>query len=424
MLHPMDRLPLDVWSHILSYACTDGGRTGAALASTSSGIRTASASHRFYSLKLTSLAQIGWLLLCLELIGRAESPRLRTADQGSLNVRHLLLSFFPEDCDSLSRPWREWGEYSSDHRKREEQIAEDESAWRAAKGAWDRQFTFLAPRLFDLVAPSLGTLVVLQDPNNPLPYVSVKLLALRELALLADDGIFVRPAPRWMNRRTDYDHRDIPPFPLLTHLHIVFEGDKRQWWAKTLPLWAELAPAMTHLRVSQARNLIPKVPDAMSTSSFPHANSRPEFEATSVHPRLQKIIIQPERVRGFDHLEERHVLSSAQDEGRSRIVVLRGRLYRPGYYGDRLGWDWQDRMIGKAGCWGECEDDEGVWVHEHRKRAEVSAQGASIARAQKSSARQIKELIRLDKREGLLRTLSGGLLGRRAKLFHERAASL
>ncbi|KAI0371062.1 hypothetical protein BV20DRAFT_993824 [Pilatotrama ljubarskyi] len=306
MLHPMDRLPVDIWDHILSYACTDGGRTGAALAATSSGLRAASAAHRFHSLKLTSLAQIGRLLLCLDRIERSQSPHGGTPGHSSLDTRHLLLSFFPEDCESLMRPWRGWGEYSSNKGKREKQVAEDERAWWAAKGAWDRQFAYLVPRLFALVAPSLRTLVILQHPDIALPYVSV--------TLLADDGIFVRPTPRWMNRRIDYDHHDLPPFPLLTHLHVVFEGGKQHSWAKTLPFWAELAPSMTRLRVSQASNLITEVLEAMSTSSFPHASSTPEFRAALAHPQLQKIIIQPltlEPVRGYDHLEGRHILANA-----------------------------------------------------------------------------------------------------------------
>ncbi|KAI0768682.1 hypothetical protein BD413DRAFT_614197 [Trametes elegans] len=84
----IDRLPLDVWHIVLQYACTDGGRSGAALAHTSSGLHTASAASQ----------------------ARAAHPGGDTPEYG-LNARHLLLSFFPEDCESLVRPWRGWNEY-------------------------------------------------------------------------------------------------------------------------------------------------------------------------------------------------------------------------------------------------------------------------------------------------------------------------
>ncbi|KAI0633637.1 hypothetical protein C8Q77DRAFT_1116050 [Trametes polyzona] len=434
MLPSMDKLPLDVWDEIFRYACTDGGQTGAALARTSSGFRAASAAYRFHSLKFSSLAEVGRFMLCLDRIERAQAPHAGVLDQRSVNTRHLLLSFFPDDCASLVRPWRGWSQYSTRKSKRQAQVAEDERAWLAAKGAWDRQFVYLVPRLFRMVAPTLETLSILQHPGIALPQVSVEFFALRELSLLASDAIFVRPSPLWLSLSAPhgftYTDRLPAPFPSLTHLHIVYEGSKQHSWEKTLPMWAELAPAMTHLRVSQASNLIPEVLEAMSMPprSYPRARATPEFRLALSHPRLRKIIIQPlvlQPVKGHDFRREAETVAQApRGRGWSRIVVLRGRWHRDGYWRDRLRWEWEDRMLGKAGCWGEDEKDEGEWAHERRKRAEVTADKASRTQATKGSGGQLRDLIRLDNPDRIFRSFGKGFLRQGGKSLHGRAASL
>ncbi|KAI0331021.1 hypothetical protein GY45DRAFT_1322948 [Cubamyces sp. BRFM 1775] len=424
----LDRLPQDIWNVIFSYACTDGGHTGAALALASSSFRAKSAHYRFHSLKLTSLAQIGRLLLSLDRIERHRSSLEHTttaaktsrSDPG-VDVRHMLLSFFPEDCESLVRPWRGWKEYSSKAEKRQLQLAEDEDAWQAAKGAWDRQFLYVVPQLFHIVAPTLQSLVILQHPAISLPYVGVPLPALRELALLASDTILVETKAQWtahpsrhsfIEEEEEGDRKHPPHFPALTHLHVVCEGSKQHGWERTLPAWAEKAPALTHLRVSQAVNLVPEVVEQMATKSFPRNKPPAQSKAVFSHPALRKVIIQPlvlQPVTGHEHLEEVGVLSKApkRREG-AKIVVLRGRRYREGYWRDRLRWEWEDRMLGKAGCWAEREEDEGEWAYERRKRAEIAAQKAKDRAAARAGALTKVDKIRLN--HGLLRSLSESLL--------------
>ncbi|KAI0823704.1 hypothetical protein BC628DRAFT_1382903 [Trametes gibbosa] len=429
----LDKLPIHLWEDIFRYACTDGGRTGAALASTSSCIRATSAAYRFYSLKFTNLAQIGRFLLCLDRIERAQAPHAGVLDQRSVNTRHLLLSFFPDDCDSLVRSWRGWREYSSRKSKRQQQLAEDELAWYAVKGAWDRQFIYLVPRLLRLVAPTLETLAILQHPEISLPHIKVELFALRELSLLSDDAVFVRPSAEWeahANRRHRFDDLKTcapAPFPSLTHLHIVYEGGKQYSWERTLPLWTELAPALTHLRVSQASNLHPEALEGMPTRSFPHMHAAHGYRAALSYPRLRRIILQPLVLRPVTGHEMRHEASllakASRGRGGAKVVILRGRWHREGYWRDRLRWEWEDRMLGKAGCWGEREEDEGEWTHERRKRIEVAAQKLSKLQIAKASAAQIKDWIRLDSPDRMF-PLFGGSLLRGTKSIHGRAASL
>ncbi|KAI0674817.1 hypothetical protein C8Q78DRAFT_1075180 [Trametes maxima] len=416
MSHLLDRIPHDIWDDILRYACTDGGRTGAALASTSYGIREASAARRFYSLKLTSLAEIGKLLLCFDRMERAQG-RLRPSAsmEDRLKTHHLLLSFFPEDCESLVRPWRGWSEYSRRRTKRQLQMDDDERAWQATKGAWDRQFVYLVSQLFRLIAPSLETLVILQHTGIPLPLIAgIDFPMLRELSLLADDCIFARPKPMWESHAAlDSPNQHDSHFPSLTHLHIVFEGPKQHSWERTLPLWTRLAPALTHVRVSQALNLIPEVLEEISSNSFPRSVDSSGPHETLTFPKLKAFLIQPwvfQPVTGHEHVRESSVLSKAPKGRGPGLVVMRGRRYRNGYWRDRLSWEWEDRILGLPGCWSEHEDDEGEWAYERRKISEVAAQKVAKSAHKHASNRGIGRSIQLDSPAVLWRLLSGSFL--------------
>ena len=393
----MDRIPVEIWNHIFVYACSDGGRTGAALASTSSLFSTISAPYRFFSIKLTSLSQIGKFLLCHERMIRNSSTTTpgRGEPGAVLDARHLLLAFLPGECDAPRRPWRGWSEYSRGKHKCEHELIEDEHAWESSKAAWDRQFEYLVPRLFHLVGPTLETLAVLQNADVALPYVGGRFPHLRELSLLADDHLFVRPDPH--SRTTGDPEREelawfwdqaalFPPFPALTHLHVVYEGPKHIPWEKTLPLWGKLAPAVTHVRVSQASKLMPEVLDGIASSSFAQVrlerrmgrsmSPAPESRKRVEFAKLRRAIVQPlvlEPVRGHEYLEEATMLRNApRTKGGPTVVVMRGRWFRDGYWRDRLRWEWEGRMHGGPGCWSEREEDEGEWAYERRKRAELA----------------------------------------------------
>ncbi|EJF57747.1 hypothetical protein DICSQDRAFT_182991 [Dichomitus squalens LYAD-421 SS1] len=318
--YPMDCFPIDIWNEVFRYACTDGGHTGAALALTSLCFRATSAPFRFHSVKLSSLAQIANLLLCHERIHSRSSSRLRPGDtsrshtqhsRAALDASHLLLAFLPGECDAPERRWRAWSEYSRGKRKLQNELYQDEQAWENSKAAWDRQFEYLVPRLFQLVGPTLETLTILMHSDIVLPYVGGHFPKLRELSLLADDRLFVRPEPQWTTAVGTFDHEELarfwnhaihsPPFPTLTHLHIVYEGPKQIPWERTLPLWGKLAPEVTHIRVSQASKLMPEVLEGIATKSFAQVQAKAEATATGSpdhrkrvsFPKLRRAIVQP-----------------------------------------------------------------------------------------------------------------------------------
>ena len=145
----------------------------------------------------------------------------------------------------------------------------------------------------------------------------------------------------------------VPNFPALTHFHIVDGGVlKKLSWESTLQRWTQLAPAVTHMRVSQANK---RVLEMLTASSSRHP--RPSF------PKLERTIVQPFVLEPeLDHevVEEDHVLSRTRSaHGGATVVLMRGRWFRQGYWQDQLRGAWEERMVGELGCWAESSGPEG-----------------------------------------------------------------
>ena len=315
-MNPHEVLPYDIWHLIFQQLCSDGGAAGCALARTSRSFRALSASTRFYSLTLASVAQVKGFLICLERIRRSnapsprpssssDSPGLASAGSGSGTpdpargtppIHHLLLSFLPPTCDAPQRAFRKWTDYARGERALVFQLANDHHAWVKGKALWNRECVLHVSRLLQLAAPSLRSLVLLQCAEVRLPLLALLphgLPVLRELTLLADDRALLRaPGPGALvagqNDESDFEFYGVPvwagvggfaestaqntessadpsvtpnvrppPLPSLTHLHIVCAGPKLHGWERTLPRWASIAPSLTHLRVSQGTARIP-----------------------------------------------------------------------------------------------------------------------------------------------------------------------
>ncbi|OBZ66602.1 Galactose oxidase [Grifola frondosa] len=210
----------------------DSGSTGASLSRTSKSIRAASASVRFHSVRLNSLHIINTFILCYELAPEDEKP----------NVHHLLLTFLPRDCDAPPRRRREWTYYfRGEHRPPSLQLADDVRTWLAEKSVWNHDIARVLTHLFTLVAPSLRTLTAPRSASRSTTW----------FPFLDDPSDFngVPADPPY----------GAPPFPALTHLHVVCPGDKLHPWEQTLPLWAVRAPALTPLRISQGSACIYEV---------------------------------------------------------------------------------------------------------------------------------------------------------------------
>ncbi|KAI0644621.1 hypothetical protein C8Q79DRAFT_912748, partial [Trametes meyenii] len=246
------------------------------------------------------------------------------------------------------------------------------------------------------------TLLVLQSKDIRLPLVRYRFPALRELTLLGDDRMFVRLPPTLEERTAGWTdpsdvhlyHVPIPDargslgalFSSLKRLHIVYAFPKLHPWEQTLPQWAVLAPAVTHLRKSQDNvrvasmlaDLLGLRPDPSPSGGIKNdcgedveEDSLEKMHPTPIYPSLRLVIVQPIRLpnwvsdtskRDFDVALRRHLECTAQvcseSESEAWVVVLRSRRYRHDHWPLRLKWEWRDRMRGGGGCWTEDELDE------------------------------------------------------------------
>ncbi|KAH9858650.1 hypothetical protein C2E23DRAFT_864521 [Lenzites betulinus] len=357
------RLPYDVWYIILQLACTDGGKTGCALALTSKTCRRTAAATRFFSVSLYSLRQVQNFLVCLKrnsLFAGEDAP-----------VHHLFLSFLPETCDAPIRAWRtKWTDYPRNERDMLMQLVNEHREWNTQKIAWNLTFVKHVSALFARVASTLRTLVVLQTREVRLPVVRYHLPALRELTLLGDDRLFVRVARPGVRLPREGDDSDFNFYGLHP-------------WEQTLPHWAALAPGVTHLRISQGSAQVAQmVRDMLGLPQPPPSDNRNADEAdvddgldvsasaplTPTYPSLRLVIVQLSRAPGWastttaevvlaQRREVEQVAAECAQESRCQawVTVLRSRLYEDQYWPRRLPREWRSRMVGGPGCWAEDE---------------------------------------------------------------------
>ncbi|EIW62969.1 uncharacterized protein TRAVEDRAFT_43279 [Trametes versicolor FP-101664 SS1] len=246
------------------------------------------------------------------------------------------------------------------------------------------EFAVPVTALLARAADTLRTLVVLQRCDVRLPPVRCHLPALRELALLGNDGLFMHASPLPSGSIPGTDDSQGAPFPNLQRLHVVYTWPRSCSWEDTLPRWSELAPAVTHLRISQGGAKVAQmVRDMLELSMPPLSGSRdtvqsdedgtePDAAAPALtYPSLRLVIVQPSRAPYSAssataakmlalrrEVEEVAAVCAEEDTSMAWVSVLRSRLYDGEYWPRRLQREWRDRMMGGGGCWTEDEYDE------------------------------------------------------------------
>ncbi|KAI9068251.1 hypothetical protein FKP32DRAFT_1587837 [Trametes sanguinea] len=255
------RLPLEIWREVFTYACSDGGYTGASLALVCKLFYDASHQVRFRCLSFYSLDEIEAFLEYVQ----GYEERFQGARP---KVYHLLLSFSQASSDGGSDGELSPGVVSQN----------DADEWTTArrlrqheKARWDHKFLQLVPALLDLVAPHLRTLALLQSDGHPVPAIRNALPRLRELTLLVGiSAVFhgdpaLDPSGRSAASPADHPpspHRDLfdttpatpssPRFPALERLHLVCGRLRDFRLHDALADVPRHAPALTHLRISNA----------------------------------------------------------------------------------------------------------------------------------------------------------------------------
>ncbi|RPD60287.1 hypothetical protein L226DRAFT_471582 [Lentinus tigrinus ALCF2SS1-7] len=317
----MNSLPTEVWQYIFKLACVESTRTGSALSRTSKAFRHVLTPVRFDSVRLNSLKQIEKFLAVYE----AAVAEATSSKSDPPHVRHLLLAFLPGQTDVIVLG-------PSFHFR-------DFHSWQEVKKQWNERFVSLMTRLFDLISPDLLTMTVLQNHEIPLPYVPCSFPALRELTLLHEDRMFFRMPAKpesWMEPSdNEFYGAGTPPdkevlaakpiFPALERLHLV-DGE----WEAKLPMWAVVAPRLTHLRVSSASQ---ECCDVLSSALL------------ATPPTLSTLIVQP-------HSKDRDARIANAHPGVD-VVILPAlkRDLKQEYWYERLPREWVSRQTGGKGAW-------------------------------------------------------------------------
>ncbi|KAI0745127.1 hypothetical protein C8Q76DRAFT_23823 [Earliella scabrosa] len=336
----MDMLSIDVWQHVFEFACTDGGRTAAALSRISKAVQGISAPFRFYSVELHSLKQVQKFLTAYEAALAAASG----AQNDPPHVRHLRLAFLPGETDMfVLGPSFHFRDFHS---------------WQGVKVEWNARFVELMTRLFALIGPDLKTMTVLQNNEILLPYVRATFPNLRELTLLDEDRMFLRSElkPDGWAEPSDKDFYSAGPppnkdelaaspiFPALERLHLI-EGN----WQDTLPLWVYAAPRLAHLRLSSAK--------AESCEAL-----RNTLQDSTSFKALRTVIVSPQS--GKDAALADASLEAIRDistvRPNIRLVTLPGAQHRlpEKYWYDWLSQQWRARAVGEEGPWVTSVGDE------------------------------------------------------------------
>ncbi|OJT13053.1 hypothetical protein TRAPUB_10393 [Trametes pubescens] len=401
----MVRLPLEIWREIFCYACSDGGYTGTSVALACKLFYNASLPVRFYSLSLFSLRQVELFL------NFAKSYEERY-DGRRLKVHHLLLSFpaSPSNC----RP-----ELSSEGSSGES--SDPAEQWITArrlrehdKAAWDRRFLKLVPALLELAAPHLRSLALLQSDGFALPAIRHALSRLRELTLLVGISVMLNsdeafdvdggsgapsPSPPWTPGSSPAPETPAsatpssPPrrarFPALERLHVVCGRHRDFVLGDTLAHLPRLAPALTHLRISNATYTHEHCLPVFLRDALGLAHPHPGFDspATGAGPawlaqaddadecqarlrELRRVLVHsvppPSSGTYEGPYKDYLALVGAVDAIGAAcdatcdvsVQTMRNGRAKQRHWEQVVEAEWMDRIEGGPGCWVGCEGDE------------------------------------------------------------------
>ncbi|KAI1788382.1 hypothetical protein LXA43DRAFT_643103 [Ganoderma leucocontextum] len=263
----LEKLAVELLTHISFFACTDGGQTGCSLAFVSKRIHYASRPARFYSIQLLdSPTQIEKFLQCYQ------QERARAVDHIP-RVRHLCLSFFgkglataPTTTTSGPAP-RSRAEWLASLQKRAQHM-------QSGQESLDEQYNRVIPALIRAVAPDLRSLALMQAQWRSSTVLRCQFPCLEEFTLVGGDPSFLP---------FDFIPSDKPLYPALKRLHHILSFVNKDI---DFHKWAKHAPNLTHIRVSRL-DYHPRVTVDSLLQTF--STSAPE----DLFPHLEQVVIQP-----------------------------------------------------------------------------------------------------------------------------------
>lgn len=347
-------LPLELWTRIFSYACTDDGRTGCSISLVSRYFRDASLPVRLQCVFVSGPKEMSSLADMLERRSTQTSP-----------VRHLcMFQWIPvrettSVLDSLDfegvvrmRNLRWYGDPNEvmDLIQREQSFRPNytKSAWREryrkASEAVEQEIQQGLLRVLRLVAPTLQTLTIVWNDWMPVEFFDIGFPRLLEFTLLGNVWTVCMPDPKAPSMQL---------MPALERLHLTCCCCQLQGFENSVP-------ALTHLRVSWHDS----IPSAETRSIIRKSIARPADGVAGEHPaplpRIERILLSPPRPCADDDLVSDRI---------AELEVVKKDLNDYDAYG-RLSWlpfsdawtwfargredalaDWMDRINGGEGCW-------------------------------------------------------------------------
>ncbi|KAI0758233.1 hypothetical protein C8Q74DRAFT_307871 [Fomes fomentarius] len=360
-------IPTELWTRIVTYACTDGGATGRSLALASKLLHERSRTARFHSLAFTSLPRIEAFLVFVRSKPKFGKPR----------IEHLYLSFHDDPIVADPDPEFEW--LGSSIMSRDE------------KEHWDARYLAAMSSLLSdsLVHSTLRTLCIVEHPKALLPPFPCKPLSKLEEFTAYQCTDFFRPqAPARAAAEHDSLHTACP-----LDVQAVFPSLRRMHWSSDyscplpliVPLLAETCPAtLTHLRLSGvmvAAHDHVKLPNelaaAVSVGSPPVREECGDGDANSASLSIQPPLGEGEKLLNLQRLVLHGscsgigIPSTQWQKGIAGLLALRWKCesqsvvvtpfrrswrHKPRWE-ERLREDWMDRIQGGEGCWIAKEDE-------------------------------------------------------------------
>ncbi|KDQ63968.1 hypothetical protein JAAARDRAFT_52022 [Jaapia argillacea MUCL 33604] len=335
----LEDCPREIWEHIFSLACVDGGFTARSLSLVSRYIKDVSQTTRYQCVAIRGLVQL-----------QSFASVLKKSPPSNRHVRHLFISGCPpkgNGAHSMTSRIRSRLRFRNDDSDSDEssylaRIRQGEELQSRLDKASDLspKFNKILGEVIELIGPdSLETLSCIICSMVSLP----PLPNLRELTICGD----------WHETTTSFS------FPSLRRLHLLgpycSESD--------IQLLIQSAPALTHLRLSGLE-------ERMDLSSFIKSilgvPSDDYLASSSSSPRpihLERLLVHPRNPTrfgcGFAHgcyLNKLHgiqQLLEGHTEGKG--VLLQSKVWDRDFDSeiDREKELWVSRMSGGLGCWDE-----------------------------------------------------------------------
>jgi len=336
------KLPVELWTNIFSFACTDDGRTGRSLPVVSTFFHEVS-----LPLQLQSIAVAG----CTEL--RRFADKLESTPSHLRRVHYLCVSLEPNhplpstmmDYDELVQAYL-LQEFHPEYEEIVQRIESDPDWPDRLEVAWKRieqMFVLSASRVFQVVGPHIQTLALQIGTLAPVDlFGNVHFPILIELTLagskaspLAD--VALAPA--------------LQILPSLQYLHFIGCGSYLQAFVGRIP-------ELTHLRLSGdwlygRRDLLNVICGIISSSP---ASAEHPFQARLLS-HVHQVVIEPMAHDIYPRTAaSRHIMSvNAMDEllrsDSSRKLVALRVPRDEGYGWTEAKEDWAARLNGGKGCW-------------------------------------------------------------------------